>query len=66
MNELTWADVVAVLQGLRAFYAERGRWVGLLVCLQDGRRGALGDAYVGSGDEGSVDPGGDGRAEGAE
>lgn len=55
MNELTWGDVVAVLQGLQKFYAEKRRSVGLFVYLQDERRGALGDAYVEPADERAAD-----------
>lgn len=53
VNELTWGDVVVVVQGLQEFYAEKRRYVGLIVYLQDERRGALGDAYVKPEDEGA-------------
>ena len=54
MDELTWGDVVAVLQGLQAFCAENESYFDLLIFLHDERRGALGSAYVKASDETEV------------
>ncbi|KAL8893969.1 MAG: hypothetical protein Q9207_008562 [Kuettlingeria erythrocarpa] len=46
VNELTWGDVVMVLEGLERFYVESGKWVAGIWYLRDEKRGALGDGYV--------------------
>lgn len=50
VNELTWGDVVVVLQGLEEFMRAdedgEGRWVGSLWYLMDEKRGVLGDGYL--------------------
>ena len=46
---------MAILQGLQRFYAEKGKYVSLLIYLHDEQRGALGDAYVKQGEEPAVD-----------
>ena len=46
---------MAILQGLQRFYAEKEKYVSLLIYLHDERRGALGDAYVKQGEEPAVD-----------
>ena len=45
-NELTWADVVVVLEGLRRYFAERRQYVAVVVFLSDEVRGPLGEASV--------------------
>lgn len=46
LNELTWEDVVVVLQGLQRFYQERRSWVALIFYMEDQRRGAMGDGSL--------------------
>lgn len=46
VNELTWADVVTILQGLQSFYMEREQYMELLVYLEDEQGNALGDASL--------------------
>ncbi|KAL8855840.1 MAG: hypothetical protein Q9178_007524 [Gyalolechia marmorata] len=46
VNELTWGDVVVVLEGLERFYEESGKWVAGIWFLRDEKRGALGDGYL--------------------
>lgn len=45
-NELTWSDVVVIIQGLQSFYAERRQYVAMLIFLEDEQRGALGSASL--------------------
>ena len=51
VNELTWGDVVAVLQGLQSFCVENESYFDLLIFLDDERRGALGSASVKASEE---------------
>ena len=51
VNDLTWGDVVAVLQALQGFCAEHESYCDLLIFLEDERRGALGSAYVKASEE---------------
>ena len=51
VSELTWGDVVAVLQGLQSFCVENESYFDLLIFLNDELRGALGSAYVKASEE---------------
>lgn len=46
VDELTWADVVVVVQGLQRFYEESGKRFALIFYLGDERHGSLGDGYL--------------------
>lgn len=49
LNELTWSDVKIVLRGLRTWYEECGRWVGVNFWIREekgGRIGELGDGFL--------------------
>ena len=45
--ELSWGDIVTVLQGLQRFYEEKGSWVAVMFYTQDEERGPLGDGHLG-------------------
>lgn len=66
VNDLTWSDVVTVLQGLQKFYVEKGSYASVLVYLEDEQTETLGNASVVPGEERAVDGMGQGGGEGGE
>ena len=46
LNEMTWRDVSIILQGLKRWYEQEQKWVGLLFYVRDEKRGEMGDGYL--------------------